>query len=117
MASSVPQRLSYPFTVNDHMTDIQTNDRVVCIDATPFPINAGRALPDEFDFPGGFLEEGGVYCVEVAGVGSDEQAAICLTGLPVFHHGKEIAWNGRRFRRIQSLSERLAEDSTSCNST
>ncbi|MEO1845528.1 MAG: hypothetical protein ABGZ37_14790 [Akkermansiaceae bacterium] len=84
------------------MSGFRANDRVVCIDATPFPLNAGRAYPDEFSFPHGLTEEGCVYCVSAVGRGSDGHAALWLAGYPVIHLGQEIAWNGQRFRKLRS---------------
>ena len=80
--------------------------KVVCVDATPLPINVAGAVTTEFSFPCGFLEEGAVYCVTsvVRVRGNDGHPGIYLAGLPVFHGDKEISWHGHRFRLANSRS-------------
>ena len=86
---------------------LQPNDRVVCVDATPIPINApGFAFPD-FSFPGGFIEEGVIYCIDKAYTRGNGTEAVTLVGHPVYLRGQEIAWNGMRFRRLSEDSERV----------
>ena len=86
---------------------LQANDRVVCIDATPIPINApGFSLPD-FAFPGGFIEEGAVYCIADAYERPDGPIAVTLVGHPVLLRGHEIAWNAERFRKLKGNANSL----------
>ena len=104
------------------MDPVQFNDRVVCIDATPIPLNVPDTDFGDFTFPHGFLKEGQTYCVTAVIRGSDGQPGYRLAGLPILHDGGEIHLNGQRFRRIhhRSIGETEAaneEGQSSCVST
>lgn len=84
------------------MSTFRANDKVVCIDATPLP----RYCPREYttldcSFPGGYIEEGAIYCVADVGLGGDGHAALRLVGKPIFLLDTEVTWNGQRFRKIE----------------
>ena len=84
------------------MSDFHRHSKVVCIDATPLPINVtGATLPD-FTFPNGFLVKGATYAVTQVGTGSDRQPALRLAGCHVLHQGKPISWHGQRFRLVKT---------------
>ncbi len=97
------------------MSTFQTNDKVVCIDATPLPLHCDRHFTTlDFSFPGGFIREGSIYCVTSVGTGSDSPAAIRLAGKPIFLHDIEVAWSGQRFRQVKrqrQQARRSAEQS------
>ena len=88
------------------MSEFHTNAKVVCVDATPLPINVSGAVRTEFSFPGGFLEEGAVYCVTRVSASSDGNAGLFLAGIQVIYRGFEIAWNSQRFRLVHSRGVR-----------
>ena len=68
------------------MSDFHRHSKVVCIDATPLPINAEGATLAEFTFPSGFLVKGATYSVIQVGTGSDGQPALRLAGCHVIQH-------------------------------
>jgi hypothetical protein len=84
------------------MSDFHRHSKVVCIDATPLPINAEGATHAEFTFPSGFLVKGATYAVIQVGTGSDGQPALRLAGCHVLHKDTPISWNGQRFRLIKT---------------
>ena len=94
------------------MSTFNPNDKIVCIDATPMPLNCDRHLTGlDFTFPNGFLEEGDVYCIQSVGKGSDGYPAIKLVGLPVFLLGQEVSWNGQRFRKVARRTHSITAQS------
>ena len=80
---------------------MESGDKVVCIDATPFPNFAPRDCDlSDFVFPGGYIEEGTIYCVE----GVFEQGGqygVTLVGKKIYYHGEEIGWLQSRFRKVE----------------
>lgn len=84
------------------MKTFAAGDRVRCIDATPLPINVAEAELSDFRFPGGFLEEGAIYCVRRVGTNSQGRPSLRLCGLPVFCQGEEINWDSLRFRKLRA---------------
>lgn len=80
--------------------------RVKCIDATPLPINVRGAVATDFSFPGGYIGEGAVYCVESVGISNQGRPCLRLVGHPVLHLGVEISWDSLRFRKVETMSDR-----------
>jgi hypothetical protein len=84
------------------MSAFQINDKVVCIDASQTPAKCGkRESISSFVLPGGFVEEGSVYCVEYTRLRPDGRTALSLVGKPIIVGGKDVLWNGQRFRKLQ----------------
>jgi hypothetical protein len=93
------------------MSDFHRHSKVVCIDATPIPINVtGATLPD-FTFPNGFLVKGATYAVIHVGTGSDGQPALRLAGCHVLHKDTPISWHGQRFRLIKTKNRKAHRNS------
>ena len=83
------------------MRTFRPNDKVVCIDATPIPAKCGTGSTiRDFVLPGGFVEEGKVYCIESARVRHDLSMGLGLVGKPIIVNGKDVFWNYKRFRLV-----------------
>ena len=86
------------------MRPFQRNDRIVCVDATPIPIDAPGSCLSDFSYPSGYIEEGKVYCIERAYQTRRGNIGLILTGLPLFLKGKNSGWDQQRFRKLSSQS-------------
>lgn len=91
------------------MNEFCVGDRVMCVDATPLPVHVPGAVASEFSFPGGFIEEGVVYCVVEVGRGPVTGMSLRLLGHPVIRGQTKIWWDGLRFRRLAKASKILEE--------
>lgn len=81
--------------------------KIVCIDATPIPILAREQITVlDFTFPNGFLQEGRIYCVEVAIPLADGSHGLHLLGLPIFARGTLCNWHSSRFRMVEPRTKR-----------
>ena len=89
------------------MNKFSVGDRVCCMDATPLPINVAGAALTDFSFPGGFIREGAIYCVEAAFDVTGAGVCITLIGHPVFYKGRQIPWCGDRFRKLVPRRENI----------
>ena len=93
---------------------MESGDKVVCVDATPFPNYAPRDCElSDFVFPGGYIEEGTIYCVESVFEQSGEYG-VTLVGKKIFYQGEEIGWLHSRFRKVEEqktfVSSEKSED-------
>ncbi|MGB6223028.1 hypothetical protein [Haloferula sp.] len=84
------------------MSEIHKGDRVVCIDATPIPISPNGLSGTDFTFPGGFIAEGDVYFVSTVAKDYRGGQTLRLVGHPVLACGREVHWNGLRFRKLSA---------------
>ena len=82
------------------MSAIQPNDRVICIDATPVPFNGRGHGFSDFSYPGGYIVEGAIYCVEDVESHPEGVAGLHLVGHPVLVCGRPCTWSALRFRKI-----------------
>ena len=80
---------------------MESGDKVVCIDATPLPNFAPRDCElSDFVFPGGYIEEGCIYCVESVYEDNGKYGVI-LVGKKIYYHDQEIGWLSSRFRKVE----------------
>lgn len=71
------------------------NDKIVCVD---------DALPyDAFEYPGGYVKQGQVYCV--AGIGP--KGGVLVSGYPALFWGFDFGWCGFRFRKINKTRNQI----------
>jgi hypothetical protein len=73
------------------------------------PIHVPGAAAADFSFPGGFIEEGAIYCVSEAGRNSHGGWSLRLVGCPVIRGQTEIWWDGVRFRRLENASGEIRQ--------
>lgn len=92
--------LSYPLWIGVHMNDIIEGCKVVCVDATRLPIHVRGAALTDFEFPGGMLGEGTVCLVERCAINPRGRVALWIAGFSVLHCGREIVWDGIRYRKF-----------------
>jgi hypothetical protein len=88
------------------MSTFKPNDKVVCIDATPIPIGAPNNNYQDFEFPGGYIEEGTFYCVRSVIMGRCGGESLDIVGPQVFLYGRPVPWNGLRFRKVEKNKQR-----------
>ena len=83
------------------MSAFQSNDKVVCIDATPIPIGSPDTNFIDFTFPNGYIQEGSIYCVKTVVPAAGGGRALYLVGPAAVLDGIDIPWNGQRFRQVK----------------
>ena len=91
------------------MNTFKPNDKVVCIDATPIPIGAPNNNYQDFEFPGGYIEEGTVYNVEDVVTVRQSGESLYITGPYVLLNNQLVPWNGKRFRKVERNKEKMEQ--------
>ena len=91
---------------------MESGDKVVCIDATPFPNYAPRHCDlRDFIFPGGSIEEGTIYCVDSV-YEQGGKYGLTLVGKKIFFEGEEIGWLSSRFRKVEEKETLVSKEKT-----
>ena len=89
------------------METFAPGDRVVAINtdhSRPIIDPAGNPL-SAFSFPDGRLRKDVIYHVRSVCRQPNSRQGICLTGLRVTLHNREIPWDSSRFRKVDTLKD------------
>jgi hypothetical protein len=84
------------FTPGDRVVAINTDLSRPMHDPTGSPLSA-------FSFPDGPLRRDVIYHVASVHPQASGNLGLCITGLRVFLHNREIPWNSPRFRKVDSF--------------
>lgn len=91
------------------MKHFEANDKVLCVDDSPFPVHDPTDTPlNSYRFREGFVKKGEVYCV----TGTDRQGkGLYLAGKAILLGRISIPWASSRFLRMDGRkSQRRRHD-------